>query len=118
MFSQVGHGTSGGYKMSKSKSNVNQMAINFSDLIRLDEIRAAMKKDPLSRNHEDYKKVIHGCVFMALWSDEDEAERICEWFDAVYEGSCHIKGLTDIQQLDAYITMNYPEDDTKDLAVS
>ena len=117
MFSQVGHGTSGGYKMSKSKSNVNQMAINFSDLIRLDEIRAAMKKDPLSRNHEDYRKVIHGCVFMVLWSDENEAERICEWFDAVYEDSSHVEGLTDIQQLDLYIKEKYPEEPV-DLAVS
>ena len=97
--------------MSKSKSNVNQMAINFSDLIRLDEIRAIMKKDPLQRNHEDYREVIHRCVFMSLWNNEDEAERICEWFDAVFDASSHIEGLTDVQQLDLYINEHNLESD-------
>ena len=85
------------------KTKEDKMAINFSDLIRLDEIRAIMKKDPLQRNHEDYREVIHRCIFMSLWNDEDEAERVCEWFDAVFDASSHVEGLTDVQQLDLYI---------------
>ena len=95
--------------MSKSKSNVNQMAINLSDLIRLDEIRATMKKDPLQRNYEDYKKVIYSCVFMSLWNNEDEAERICEWFDAVFDASNHVEGLSHVQQLEMYMDEHFPE---------
>ena len=93
------------------KTKEDKMAINFSDLIRLDEIRAIMKKDPLQRNHEDYREVIHRCVFMSLWNNEDEAERICEWFDAVFDASSHVEGLTDVQQLDLYINEHYPESD-------
>ena len=93
------------------KTKEDKMAINFSDLIRLDEIRAIMKKDPLQRNHEDYREVIHRCVFMFLWNDEDEAERVCEWFDAVFDASSHVEGLTDVQQLDLYINEHNLESD-------
>ena len=95
--------------MRKQKSKENNMAINIGDLIRLDEIRAIMKKDPLQRNHKDYREIIHRCIFMSLWNNEDEAERICEWFDAVFDASSHIEGLTDVQQLDLYINEHYPE---------